>query len=170
MLRCFTDCVCARLWRLEALTRFRPARHQETSTHPSGSRGTLAITPVEVYFRGATPHLHWRPEGSVGATRARKGGRRDARSTLRGMGGATLGSRVSARHVMAFQSRLLLSSPTAHFPSPAYGEARDGALATAPRGGNGGAFFSPFSVVVAVGPSRGRNENATSCAQANVGK
>ena len=43
----------------------------------------------------------------------------------------------------------------AHFPSPAYGEARDGALATAPRGGNGGGAFSPFSVVVAVGPSRG---------------
>ena len=47
------------------------------------------------------------------------------------------------------------SSPTAHFPSPAYGEARDGALATAPRGGRGGGAFSPFSVVVAVGPSRG---------------
>ena len=43
----------------------------------------------------------------------------------------------------------------AHFPSPAYGEARDGALVTAPRGGNGGGAFSPFSVVVAVGPSRG---------------
>ena len=26
---------------------------------------------------------------------------------------------------------------------------------TAPRGGNGGGAFSPFSVVVAVGPSRG---------------
>ena len=55
---------------------------------------------------------------------------------------------------MAFQSSLLTllkSDASLHFPSPAYGEARDGALATAPRGGNGGGAFSPFSVVVAVG-------------------
>ena len=77
------------------------------------------------------------------------------------MEGPTLGSRVSARHVMAFQSSPLLSLlksdayASLHFPSPAYGEARDGALATAPRGGSGGGAFSPFSVVVAVGPSRG---------------
>ena len=69
-----------------------------------------------------------------------------------------MGSRVSARHVMAFQSSLLTllkSDASLHFPSPAYGEARDGDLATAPRGGNGGGAFSQFSVVVAVGPSRG---------------
>ena len=69
-----------------------------------------------------------------------------------------MGSRVSARRVMAFQSSLLTllkSDASLHFPSPAYGEARDGALATAPRGGSGGGAFSPFSVVVAVGPSRG---------------
>ena len=74
------------------------------------------------------------------------------------MEGPTSGSRVSARHVMAFQSSLftlLKSDASLHFPSPAYGEARDGALATAPRGGSGGGAFSPFSVVVAVGPSRG---------------
>ena len=64
-----------------------------------------------------------------------------------------MGSRVSARHVMAFQSSLLtlLKSDTSlHFPSPAYGEARDGALATAPRGGNGGGAFSPFSDLVVI--------------------
>ena len=44
-----------------------------------------------------------------------------------------------------FNHHFSYSNPTAHFPSPAYGEARDGALATAPRGGNGGGAFSPFS-------------------------
>ena len=69
------------------------------------------------------------------------------------MGGAISGSRGAARPWRF--NHFSYSSQTAHFPSPAYGEACDGDLATAPRGGNGGGAFSAFSVVVAVGPSRG---------------
>ena len=65
-------------------------------------RGAVALLPRRGLLPGCNVHPHrsgWRPEGSVGATRARTGPRRDARSTLRGMGGPTSGSRVSARHV-----------------------------------------------------------------------
>ena len=120
------------------------------------SRYTLPTIHNEVYPGGAGPQYH----GSIGAPRARW-----ARPELGNhammtpgqhcdeWGGLLRDARFGAARPWRF-NHFSYSSPT-HFPSPAYGEACDGDLATAPRGGNGGGAFSAFSVVVAVGPSRG---------------
>ena len=59
--------VYARL-RESSSSRFRPARHQEDSTHASGSRGTLAPVKFTSGVQWPTREVHRRPEGSVGAT------------------------------------------------------------------------------------------------------
>ena len=160
--------------RVGSESRFRPA---EDSSHFLRSRCSLAIIAAGSLASRCRQH-----HGSAGAPRARWarpklgrdpdetpdqhceewGGCLRDRAARRGRRPRTPQTKLHAIErarrrrsfvrSFRFNHHFSYSNPTAHFPSPAYGEARDGALATAPRGGNGGGAFSPFSVVVAVGP------------------
>ena len=153
----------------------------QDSLHFLRSRCSLASIPAA----GLTSRCKVRAERYTGAPRARRarpelgrdpdvtpdehceewGGYLQDRAVRRGaspahhrLSSTPLGGRVDGvMCLLLFNHHSLTPKKrrTAHFPRPAYGEARDGALATAPRGGSGGGAFSPFSVVVAVGPSRG---------------
>ena len=118
MLRGFTECR-TQLRRLAwALTRFRPARHQEASTHASGSRGTLA--PVK--FTSGVQCPNHRSAGAPRARWARPELGKDPDVTpdqhceeWRGL----LWDRAFRRSTSWRFNHFSYSSPTAHFPSPA---------------------------------------------------
>ena len=148
----------------------------QDSLHFLRSRCSLASIPAA----GLTSRCKVRAERYTGAPRARRarpelgrdpdvtpdehceewGGYLQDRAVRRGaspahhrLSSTPLGGRVDGvMCLLLFNHHSLTPKKrrTAHFPRPAYGEARDGALATAPRGGSGGGAFSPFSDLVVI--------------------